>query len=169
VIAAEITQDFINTCFNLAIEDAMGSPTTTIESLETLSADHILPPLSHYSDADFEAVSFYFGLPSQPTLVYRTGTPWKRPTGLEAYRVRKETRPVFAHPIADIWDQLGPQVYTYLDSINVTWTSIDVVRFAELEKDPGPPVLWIGVKPRTLSRSVTFLLDVCPTWTRGVA
>ena len=60
--------------------------------------------------------------------------------------------PVFDHLIADAWDELGPLVPDYLDSINVTWTTIDVVRLAEEEKEPGPPVLWIGVKPGSLSR-----------------
>ncbi|KAF8905189.1 hypothetical protein CPB84DRAFT_1771811 [Gymnopilus junonius] len=37
------------------------------------------------------------------------------------------------------------------------WTTIDVVRFVEVESasvpwSPGPPVLWIGVKPGSLSR-----------------
>ncbi|KIL61734.1 hypothetical protein M378DRAFT_187503 [Amanita muscaria Koide BX008] len=98
------------------------------------------------------SASYYFGLPSKPILVYRTGTPWKRPTGPEAYRIPKEARPVFDHPIADAWDELGPQVPDYLDSVKVMWTTIDIVRFAEVEKDPGPPVLWIGVKPGSLSR-----------------
>ncbi|KAK0193406.1 hypothetical protein F5146DRAFT_1110115 [Armillaria mellea] len=110
-----------------------------------------LTPNSYYHMAR----SYYYGLPSRPLLVYRTGTPWKRPTGLEAYNVPKAARPVFARPIADVWDELGPQVHDYLDSVNVTWTTIDIVRFAEVEKDPGPPVLWIGVKPGSLSRKDT--------------
>jgi hypothetical protein len=65
--------------------------------------------------------------------------------------VRKEMRPVFDHPIAAAWDELSPQVRDYLDYINIKWTSIDVVRFADVEKDPGPPVIWIGVMPASLS------------------
>ncbi|KAH9981982.1 hypothetical protein BJV74DRAFT_895767 [Russula compacta] len=89
-------------------------------------------------ETGYEAKCFYFGLPSKPVLVYRTGTPFKRPTGPEAYHVRREVRPVFDHPIADAWDELGPLVPDYLDSIK--------------HKESGPPVLWIGVKPGSLSR-----------------
>ena len=104
------------------------------------------------SEAEFEARCYYAGLPSNPILIYQTGAPWQKPTGPEAYLVRKEMRPVFNHPIAAAWDELGPQVRDYLDSIKIKWTSIDVVRFADVEEDPGPPVLWIGVMPASLSR-----------------
>ncbi|KAI1787627.1 hypothetical protein LXA43DRAFT_895905, partial [Ganoderma leucocontextum] len=78
--------------------------------------------------------------------------PWEKPTGPEAYRVLKEARPVFDHRIATVWDDLGPKVPDYLDSVGVKWTSVDVVRFAKVGEDPGPVVLWIGVKPQSLSR-----------------
>jgi hypothetical protein len=110
-----------------------------------------IPP---FPNDDHEAHSYYYGLPSKPILVYRTGTPWTRPSGPEAYCVPKEARPVFNHSIVGAWDELGPQVSNYLDSVNVMWTTIDVVRFNEVEKVPGPPeapVLWIGVKPGSLS------------------
>jgi hypothetical protein len=35
---------------------------------------------------------------------------------------------------------------------SLRWTSIDPVRFAEAEGEPGPLFLWVGVIPRTLSR-----------------
>ncbi|KAH9178152.1 hypothetical protein EDB89DRAFT_2063951 [Lactarius sanguifluus] len=74
------------------------------------SADEtpLASPKDSDSDSEAEAKSFYYGLPSNPVLVFH--------------------------------------------SLDVTWTTIDVVRFAEAEKDPGPIVLWIGVKPRSLSR-----------------
>lgn len=56
------------------------------------------------------------------------------------------------HPIADVWNDLGLQVVEYLDSVNVTWTTIDPVRFTEAEKDAGPVFLWVDVKPGSLSR-----------------
>lgn len=67
-----------------------------------------------------EAKFYYAGLPSEPVLVYRTGaTPWKKPTGPEAYCVLKEPRPVSDHQIATVWDDLGPKVPDYLDSLGV--------------------------------------------------
>jgi len=80
--------------------------------------------------------------------------PIPSPTGPEASRVPKEARPVFGLPLVDAWDELGPQVCDYLYSVNVMWTAIDIVRFVEVQKDPGtpgPPFTWIGVKPGSLS------------------
>lgn len=59
------------------------------------------------------------------------------------------------HPIADVWNDLGLQVVEYLDSVNVTWTTIDPVRFTEAEKDAGPVFLWVDVKPGSLSPART--------------
>ncbi|KIJ11506.1 hypothetical protein PAXINDRAFT_157284 [Paxillus involutus ATCC 200175] len=74
----------------------------------------------------------------------------------EAHRPRGAARaeggPICKNPIADVCDERGPQVPEYLDSVNVKWTTIDVTRFAEVEKDPGPVFLWVGMKPRSLSR-----------------
>jgi hypothetical protein len=82
-------------------------------------ADDTLRPLPLDSESDFEAQSDYYGLPSKPVSVYHTGAPWKRSTGLEAQRMPKEARPICKHPIADVWDELDPQVPKYLDSVNV--------------------------------------------------
>jgi hypothetical protein len=103
-------------------------------------------------DFDYDAHADYYGFPSNPISVYHTGDPWKRPIGPEAQRVPKEARPICKHPIADVWRELGQQVYEYLDSINVIWTTIDPVRFVEVGKYAGPLFLWVGVKPGSLSR-----------------
>ncbi|CCM05671.1 uncharacterized protein FIBRA_07901 [Fibroporia radiculosa] len=119
-------------------------------------ASPIAPPITSspppYSVSESEAKFYYAGLPSNPLLVYRTGhTPWEKPTGPEAYLVLKEVKPVFSHEIVTVWDDLGPKVCSCLDYVQVTWTSVDVVRFAEVGKTPGSPVLWIGVMPQSLS------------------
>jgi hypothetical protein len=151
------SQDFLDECVAIAKRDETGPGYHKGQVIDTGFPP---PDNSHLSlpqdfDADFEAnsSSYYFGLPSIPVLVYRTGDPPTRFTGPKAYRLPKEAMPVFDHPIVDAWDELGPQVPDYLDSVNVTWTTIDVVRFLEAEVDIiSPPVLWIGVKPGSLSR-----------------
>jgi len=145
-------RNFLTTCIVLAQQYSTGSPISPTTITDSDLADNIPPPSSRDSDADFEAKSYYYGLPSKPVSVYHTGAPWKKPTGPEARRVPKEARPVCEHLIADVWDKLGPQVPEYLDSVNVKWTTIDVTRFAEVEKDAGPVFLWVGVKPGSLSR-----------------
>ena len=94
------------------------------------------------SNSEYEAFAYYAGLPSAPVLVCRTrNTSWKRPTGPgpRAYRVLREAKPVFDHQIATVWDNLGPKVPDCLDSVGVTRTSIDVVRFANVGEDPFRP------------------------------
>jgi len=108
--------------------------------------------MTPWTVSELEANSYYAGLPSNPVLVYRTSTtPWEQPTGPEAYRELKELKPVFNHEIANVWNVLGPKVCDSLDFEQVTWTSIDVVRFAKVGEAPGPVVLWIGVMPQSLS------------------
>ncbi|KAG8731259.1 hypothetical protein FRC11_004642 [Ceratobasidium sp. 423] len=83
-----------------------------------------------------EALSYYAGLPSEPLLIYRTGKPWSPPRGPEAQRRTKELRPVFNHPIVDLWRAgLGDKVVEVMDTHQVFFTSIDVVRFKTVEVD----------------------------------
>lgn len=114
-----------------------------------MSSPHQSSPSLSRQEADF----YYAGLPSNPILVYRTGsTPWEEPEGPEAYRELKELRPVFGHKLGTVWTEVAPQVISYLDAASVLWTSIDVVRFAMVKQADvvGPVVLWIGVIPGTL-------------------
>jgi hypothetical protein len=99
-----------------------------------------------------ESHSDFYGLPSNPTSIFHTGPAWKLPTGPQAQRIPKEARPVCDHAIAPIWHKLGKQIYQHFDSIDLMWTSIDPVCFAEVGGLPGPLFLWVGVMPKTLSR-----------------
>lgn len=95
-----------------------------------------------------EAYHDFFGLPSRPLSIYHTGPAWRLP---EVFPIRKEPRPVCIHEISPVWPELGEKIYKYFDSIQLKWTSIDPVRFAEVEEKPGPLFLWVGVLPGTLS------------------
>ena len=116
------------------------------------SLEAAIMPFDHTdaSMAELEAISYYSGIPSCPT-------PWTKPRDeVEAYRQRKELRPVFGHKLNTVWKNLGPKVCDFLDAMQVSWTTVDVVRFANLVKDQkevvSPVVLWIGVAPRALCR-----------------
>ncbi|TFY73127.1 hypothetical protein EWM64_g10885 [Hericium alpestre] len=88
-----------------------------------------LPPPPRVSDE--ETKLYYAGLPSKPVLVARTGTtPYEAPTGPEAYSKLKELRIVGDHEITEIWE--------------------DDLAF----KSSGNVILWIGVKPDSLSYEV---------------
>jgi hypothetical protein len=83
--------------------------------------------------------------------VYRTGDEWPVTTGIEAQPVLREARPICKHPIQRVWFTLGTQIYRYLDSLEIKWSTIDPICFAEEGKDPGPLHLWVGVAPSSLS------------------
>jgi hypothetical protein len=135
------------------------SPTTTAVG-KVISEDS---PLT--SDSYPGAIYDFYGFPSNPVAVYRTGDEWPLPTGPEAYRVPKEARPIFNHPIQAVWRTLGEQVYKFLDSLGVLWSTIDPVRFRVAEKrekgaKAGPLYLWVGVHPRSLSLEVAKVAAV---------
>jgi hypothetical protein len=94
----------------------------------------------------------FYGLPSNPPCVYKSGPAWRERTGPESYRITREARPVYDHPIADQWRAIGTSIYQFLVSQSVKWTSIDPVAFAEEgEVKPFCPLLmWIGVYPESL-------------------
>lgn len=103
---------------------------------------------THSHSRLYEAHNDFYGLPSNPISIYHTGPPWPLP---QAYRIPKEARPVCNHEIAAVWHELGERIYKYFDSIELKWTSIDPIRFAEEGKEPGPLFIWVGVLPGTLS------------------
>ena len=94
----------------------------------------------------------FFGMPSGAPCVYKSGPAWPEPKGPQAQRFIREARPVYNHPIAGSWLKIATDVYKFLDSCSIKWTSIDPVAFANAgEKMPFCPFLmWIGVKHRTL-------------------
>ena len=107
------------------------------------------PPLPSSKEARF----YYAGLPSSPVLVARTGTTrWKAPTGPEAYRKLKDLRVVGNHALKEVWeDNLALKLHALLDSMEVKWTSTDVVRIGNVGESSAPVILWIGVMPASLS------------------
>ncbi|KIK65003.1 hypothetical protein GYMLUDRAFT_381919 [Collybiopsis luxurians FD-317 M1] len=110
--------------------------------------------VTHPSLLSEEARHYYNGLPSAPVLVARTSiTPWEKPTGPEAF---KELRPIGDHPLQKVWEnKVASEVHKYLKSRRVEWTSTDVVRIGNA-KQSFVPILWIGVKPGSLSRNEGF-------------
>jgi hypothetical protein len=102
-----------------------------------------------------ETMAYYFGLPSRPALVARTSTtPWVVPTGAYAYPEPKELRVVGNHALNEVWeDNLALKVHALLDSMQVKWTSTDVVRIGIVGESSAPVILWVGVTPTSLSRA----------------
>ncbi|KAJ7602542.1 hypothetical protein B0H17DRAFT_1222761 [Mycena rosella] len=106
------------------------SPTASTFSLG-LGGDAASSATSYTPDAravsKAEAQSYYAGLHSEPTLLYRTGKEWSPPSGPEAQRRLKELREVFNHPITKVWNHdLGWRVVKVMDAHTVRFTTIDV-------------------------------------------
>lgn len=120
---------------------------------------HSSPPSTQSSTLNFgsaistlESELYYAGLPSFPCLVGRTSPPWEKPTGPEAYCRPKVLGTIGRHAIKAVWeDVLSHMIIEHLDLARVAWTSIDVVRIGYADDSIHPVILWIGVKPGSLS------------------
>jgi hypothetical protein len=125
---------------NASLADELASPQGTTASLRL--------PLS-----DVEAKYYYHGLPSKPILVARTGTDtWKLPTGPWPHLPLKELRTVGNHPLMEVWeDGLAIRICKVLNSMDVKWTSMDLVRIGVEGESVAPVIVWIGSQPDTLS------------------
>jgi hypothetical protein len=75
-----------------------------------------------YAVSNAEALSYYAGLPSEPTLLYRMGKQqWSPPRGPEAQQRLKELCAVFNHPIAKFWNSdLAWRVVEVMDAHKVS-------------------------------------------------
>jgi hypothetical protein len=128
---------------------SLGGPLATGDHSSTQVTPSPPPPVS-----EMDAKLYYKGQPSEPRLVARTGPPLEAPSGPEAYPRYKELRVVGNHEIDEVWDKLAPQVFTILDEKGVHCTSVDLVRFGYDDDPSGNVIIWIGVKPGSLSYEV---------------
>ncbi|KAG8983867.1 hypothetical protein FRB90_005683 [Tulasnella sp. 427] len=140
-MASKEEQDFFRDCKGRNAGSSISLTTAAVEGLEIRETVTARAPLD-------EAHNDFYGLPSNPLSIYHTSPSWPLP---EAQRVPKEARPVCTHAISSVWHELGEKIYKFFGSIELKWTSIDPVRFAEVEQEPGHLFLWVGVLPGTLS------------------
>ncbi|KAJ7760911.1 hypothetical protein B0H16DRAFT_1719617 [Mycena metata] len=111
--------------------------------------------LPSFPPSDLKSALYYRGLPSNLCLVARTSAPWSLPKGLWQIPKPKELCSVRNHPLREVWeDDLALKIHTLLDSLDVKWTSTDIMRITVPEDSDSFAfvVLWIGVMPETLLR-----------------
>ncbi|KAH9172465.1 hypothetical protein EDB89DRAFT_2242911 [Lactarius sanguifluus] len=143
--------EFSSSCIAVAQQEYTGSP-ATVSPTTIAVGDFDLTKSKDVPEAGYPGAFIdFYGFPSNPISVYRTGDTWPVPKGPQARRVPREPRPICNHPIQAVWHTVGVQVYKFLDSIEVKWSTIDPVRFAEKGGEAGPLYLWVGVDPRSLS------------------
>ena len=145
--------EFFSSCIAFAQQESAGSPvsptTTAVGDFnlpKTKGIPEDIPQFPLISDSYPGAFSDFYGFPSHPICIYRTGDEWPVPKGPQAQRVPREARPICNHPIRAVWHTLGEQVYKFLDSLEVLWSTIDPVRFAEEGGEAGPPSIsgWVS-------------------------
>ena len=144
--------------------DSLSSTSVPTLGDNPLSLSQGSPPTHPSPVSEEEAKYYYAGLEDFTptiTLVARTGTtPWEMPTGPEPYHKPKEVRfGSSSHPLKEAMiEGLYSKLIALLDSMEVKWTTVDVVRIGFVEEyptwfDPFPVILWVGVSPGSLSRS----------------
>lgn len=137
------------------------SPTSTLTSSTAYAFDEldlnevddtIVSDSSRLTDRYPAAYKDFYGMPSGAPCVYKSGSAWPEREGPQAQRIIREARPVYGHPIAPSWLKIGTEIYKFLDSCSVMWTSIAPIAFADAgEATPFCPLLiWIGVKRKSL-------------------
>ncbi|KAL6302385.1 hypothetical protein BKA93DRAFT_827469 [Sparassis latifolia] len=153
-----VYHEFFTSCITVAQQESMGSPVispaTSASSTSTAVGDvditktkdipeDILPQLPLISDSYPRAFSDYYV-----------------PKGPQVQPVLREARPVCNHPIRAVWHTLGEQVYKFLHSLGVLWSTIDPVCFAEEEGEAGPLYLWVGINSRSPTLEVAKAVAV---------
>jgi hypothetical protein len=90
--------------------------------------------------------------PSRTPCIFKSGPDWPVRKGPQAQGIEREARPVYGHAIGLTWLSICSQIYEYLDSTGVEWTSINPLAYANTgEAKPFCSfILSIGVKPHTL-------------------
>jgi hypothetical protein len=126
VLSAQVIEKYIQ--FAKSYEEAQSSDdkdtiiSPTASTISSLGFGHETASsvTSYTSDphavSDAEAQSYYAGLHSEPTLLYRTGNEqWSPPSGPEAQHHVKELCEVFTHPITKVWNH------------NLAWKVVDIM------------------------------------------
>lgn len=142
-----LSKEFIDFCLVIATQQAL-FPHNTHVAAPIIKTDH---QLSLTSISYPGTLSDFRGLPSHPKCIFRTGDNWRVRGGFEAQPILREARPICIHPIQDSWFGISTQIYEFLDSLDIQWSTIDPVRFAEEGGEAGPLHLWVGVIPESLS------------------
>jgi len=147
--------EFLAECVAIYKKKEEEKEQAALKKLKSITDDFASP---QSTAACLEAKYYYYGLPSQPVLVARSGTdPWEPPPGPDAHLKLPEKQFGHAshHALNAVWkDHLGRQTYEVLDSMGVKWTSVDVVRIGVVDEYlqlVAPVIVWIGVKPGTVS------------------
>lgn len=135
-------------------------------SAQTLASN--VTAVSMHSPDEYEKISYYNGIAGDgdhPYLIYRSDlyeTPFPKPTGRFGHIPIKSAHGVFDTPLNPVWDLVVPKFCELFKARQIAWVSIDPVRFlthpmeGETKGNLGPPVIWIGVTPGSVSADTAY-------------
>jgi hypothetical protein len=131
-------------------QDSSGETNATAATSATSIEELSLSEMTRLTDKYPNAYHDFHG--SGTPCVFKSGPDWHVPKGPEAQRIVREARPVYRHAIGSTWLSIGKRIYQGLDSIDVKWTSINPLAYADVGKaEPFCSlILSIGVKPHSL-------------------
>jgi hypothetical protein len=128
--------------------------------------DHLPPPCFTFTntaldclpDVPFipsveEAQHRYYGLPSQPYFVVHSSHDiWVMPTGIETYIQLKELHCISEHALCNIWEgSVDTIMHNLLVKQKVHYMSLDPVHIGIVNESAAPVIIWVRVKPGSLS------------------
>ena len=118
--------------------------------MATYGYDDIVPKATRLTDNYANAYSDFYG--SGTPCIFKSGPSWRIREGPQAQGIEREARPIYRHAIEPMWRSIGKRIYDKLDSIDVKWTSINPLAYADAgEAKPFCSlILSIGVKPHSL-------------------
>ena len=159
--ALNLNKEFIACCLAIGPPKRLSpvSPTDTLGSITASSSGklalsdigEVMPTDGvHLTDKYPNAYSDFY--PSGTPCIFKSGPDWPIRKGPQAQGIEREARPVYSHTIGPTWRSIAEEIYQYLDSISLKWTSINPLAYANAgEAKPFCAlILSIGVKPHSL-------------------
>lgn len=113
-----------------------------------------MDPNAPFLPSDLEAANFYYGLESKPILVARSDrVAWVPSEGPYTFVEPKVLTPLGPHLLNRVWDEIvSAAMESYLQEQAVQYTGMTPLRIGVADQDSPPAVIFIGVRPGSLSR-----------------
>ncbi|KAF9068769.1 hypothetical protein BDP27DRAFT_1392603 [Rhodocollybia butyracea] len=106
--------------------------------------------MSRLSDYPYTFTDF-FG--SGTPCIFKTGPSWPIAVGPESQKIVRAARPIYSHPIAQIWLETAWAIVARLDELQVNWNTVNPLAYANAGEAAliCDFVITIGVQPRSLA------------------
>ncbi|KAG9012553.1 hypothetical protein FRB90_006610 [Tulasnella sp. 427] len=151
ILSLDMDEEFVDACLTIQRQAQMNhSPISPTNALVSPTAGTFPKKASRLTDKYANAYTDFYG--SGTPCIFKTGPAWHKREGLDARGIVREPRPIYRHAIGPTWLSIGKNIYQNLDSMDIQWTSINPLAYANAgEAKPFCSfVVVIGVKPYSL-------------------